>query len=308
MNAYTAGSTDDEGVQAPRTGVCSDEQACAPDDAGADRAPDASGGDRVPLAGAESALVAQAVFSEILPRLMQSRLPDLPATPEAAPVGSDVSPEELVRFFGLMLDGAEVQMQAFVEGLSARGLGIHQLYPQLLVRMSEHLDMMWQRDYCTFTDVTIASGRLQRLARHIGALERRRSTLQDPTPGHRILLTPGAGEQHTLGLTMVAEYFHLAGWDVAFERIANGPDALARVRQEWFDVIGLTIGAEVAAPQTRRLIEAIRAASRNPQVRLIAGGPFFALRAGKGHDLDLDAVITDGSHAPAIALGLLSAV
>ena len=60
--------------------------------------------------------------------------------------------------------------------------------------------------------------------------------------GRRVLLLPGPGEQHTFGLSMVAEFFRRSGWEVVGGTGPESLDPVRAVRDEWFDVVGISVG------------------------------------------------------------------
>jgi methanogenic corrinoid protein MtbC1 len=119
------------------------------------------------------------------------------------------------------------------------------------------------------------------------------------------MLVPAPGSQHTLGLFMVAEFFRRAGWDVWGEPSASAADLLDAVRGEWFDVIGISIGAEFQIEGLSSVILGLKRASRNPAVRVLLGGPVASLNPDLHTRLGADATAFDANQALTLAESLL---
>jgi methylmalonyl-CoA mutase cobalamin-binding subunit len=123
----------------------------------------------------------------------------------------------------------------------------------------------------------------------------------------RILLVPGAHEQHTFGLVMVSEFFRRAGWDVGGGSWATVVDAQALVAAEWFDALGISVGGEASLHGTAEAIRAVRMASCNSNLVVVVGGPIFASCPEYADDLGADAMTIDANDAPALAERLVCA-
>jgi methanogenic corrinoid protein MtbC1 len=112
-----------------------------------------------------------------------------------------------------------------------------------------------------------------------------------------MLLVPAPGEQHVLGLIIVGDYFRRAGWDVWGEPPATSDDLPNVVQNEWFDVVGLSVGCEVRVDVLAAEIEAIRQASRNRGIGVMVGGPLFNKYPELVAQVGADATAKDGRDA-----------
>lgn len=115
-------------------------------------------------------------------------------------------------------------------------------------------------------------------------------------------------EQHSFGLSMVAEFFRREGWDVVGVVGGASDDPAARVRKEWADVVGFSIGSEIRLEWLRQRIAEVRAASRNPDVIIMVGGPIFIINPGWVADVGADSTAMDARDAPRAAARLLMAM
>lgn len=255
--------------------------------------------------GLRSVLLANAVEYEIIPRLMLAhRIPDecvaLPASTEQR-----ITPEDMAMFAELVLHEEDHAVRDCVIALKDRGVPMEAIFLDLLSPVARHLGDMWDRDLCSFTEVTAGLGRLQKVLRENSASFGQFKNDDHSDESRRILLMPCPGEQHTFGLSMVAEIFHRANWDVVTCFLAT--DAAAEmVKNDWYDVIGFSLGGETGVAKLKAAIAQVRKSSKNPEISVIAGGPVFIKFPEFGDQIQADAIMTDGLQAPAMAAQLVA--
>jgi methanogenic corrinoid protein MtbC1 len=244
------------------------------------------------------AVLAQAIQHEIIPRLMLAhRTPiecDVP--PEVAKV--EVSAEEVAAFGQLILTRREEQALACITRMRAAGAPIEAIYLDLLAPAARYLGVLWEEDLCDFTDVTLGLGHLQKMLRD---LNKEVEQSRYPTPnGLSILLVPTPGEQHTFGLSMVAELFRKQGWEVVGGPydLADSPQVLTGQRA--FDVVGFSLATSVNLNNLKKTIAEVRKASKNKGVCIMVGGPLFTLHPEVGSDIGADMVASDAQQAPSL--------
>ena len=242
---------------------------------------------------------------DIIPRLVDvHRAPPRQSPPDDGgcppPCAQDV--EDFVQ---LVLAREHVPAQAFVEVLGQRGMSVETIYLDLLAPAAQHLSYLWAQDLCDFTHVTLGLARLQRLLHELSpSLNDGKQALRGNA--RRVLLMPACGEQQTLGLSMVAEFFHHAGWEVD---LGSGPpqaDAADLAQTEWFDVVGLSAGSETRLEPLRRCIVHVRRISRNKDIRVMVGGPIFGGHPERVKFVGADACGLDGKEAPLHAERLIA--
>ncbi len=253
-----------------------------------------------PSEGHAQGVLAQTLIHQIIPRLVSAHT-ESPATDPAGDK-AQLDGQDVLDFTMLVLQADDVRLQQEVAAMLASGIAARTILLDLLVPVARHMGRLWEHDLCDFHDVTLAVGRLQRLLRMCGGPV---PDLLADAPGGRILLGAPSGEQHTFGLSVVAEFFHQAGWDVATSYLANDRSPLSLVKEQWFDVVGLSLGGDTRMAEFSKLIVDIRRVSLNRHVSIIAGGPMFVLHPEYASQYAVDAVITDASRAPAIAEQLL---
>lgn len=256
--------------------------------------------------GLRAVLLAKAVEYEIIPRLMLAhRVPEECAAHPLTTV-QRVTPEDVAVFAELVLHEDDLAVRDCVISLRDRGVPIEAIFLDLLSPVARHLGEMWDRDLCTFTEVTVGLGRLQKVLRENSATFGQFNHAGHSEQGRRILLLPCPGEQHTFGLSLVAELFHRAGWDVVTCFLATDAAAVM-VKKDWYDVVGFSLGSETGVARLRAAMAMVRQVSQNPRVSIIAGGPVFLLHPEYGEHIQADAIITDGVQAPSQAEKLVAA-
>lgn len=232
----------------------------------------------------------QALQRDLIPRLARAHRPAL----------LHVTPGEVDAFTAELLDGDDRALLARLGTLRQRSFSNEDLCLDLLAPAAQRLGALWNDDRCDFTGVAIGVGQLQRLMRLLGP--HAVPTAASPGAGLRVLLARAPSEQHSFGLTMVAEFFRSAGWDVAGVGGAVEEDVVERASVQHVDVVGFSVGGETQLDWLAAQIPALRRASRNPQVVVMLGGPFFALQPQRAADLGADLCVPDARRASGLAV------
>ncbi|CAO4178267.1 Cobalamin-dependent protein [Methylorubrum populi] len=244
--------------------------------------------------------LASVVEAEILPRLMLAHRGE--GRPRG-PVSSErIAAEEVERLCEILLARSDGDLALHLLRFLDKGLTLEGVLVELLTPVARQLGRLWEEDSCDFLDVTVALGRLQAAARDLcGRFE---NEAAEPV-GRSILLLPCPGETHLFGLAIVATIFREAGWDVTSAGTEFETRSVDLIRSDWFDVVGLTLSCDVLLPSLPGVIRDLRAASCNPAVKVLVGGPYFARNANQVRLIGADATAEDGRLAPLIAESLL---
>ena len=242
--------------------------------------------------------LARTLEVEIIPRLVGAhREPS-----GGAAAGLEAPDIEL--FVELLRHGSDAEIDATMQALVRRGLGVGPVFTGLLAPAARHLGVLWETDRCDFSSVTICLGRLQRLLRewspHFGR------EVAHPPNGRRVLLAQHPDEQHSFGLSMVAEFFRRDGWEVLGGVGGAVPDPSARVALDWFDAVGFSIGSETRIDWLRERIVQVRASSRNRAVVMLVRGPLQLLMPDLVRAVAADFGGHDGAQAPRLAEDLIT--
>jgi MerR family transcriptional regulator, light-induced transcriptional regulator len=241
--------------------------------------------------------LAKTLESDVIPRLVG-------AHSSAARAAVRLDSREIETFVALLRNGSDTELAAAVEAARRRGLAVDAIFLELFAPAARHLGELWVADRCDFSTVTICLGRLQRLLREWSPVFG--TEVEHPANGRRILLAQHPEEQHSFGLSMVAEFFRREGWEVLGGVGGAVADPSAQVSREWFDAVGFSIGSETRIDWLRERIAKVRAATRNRSVVVLVGGPLFVLRPAWAASVGADASGHEGGKAPKMAEDLLS--
>lgn len=218
-----------------------------------------------PDPGAAQSLAAL-ISGEIVPRLMLAHgLGDGAAAAQpGAPTDLDVD-----AFTPLTLAADPRPLLALVDRLLADGTSVDTLMIDLLAPAARLLGTWWDEDRCDFIEVTMGLWRLQEVVREISA----RTVPAPARPGRRALFAAFPGDQHDFGAVMTSEFFLRHGWAAEMIVAPDMAALLAAVAQAEYDVVGLTLNCDCHSARLPSAILALRSVSRNPQLRVMIGGP-----------------------------------
>jgi len=241
------------------------------------------------------ARLVRTIEGEIVPRLVLARRVSTAQEPgnlrhSRPPDACDVT--ELVR---LLLSHDTGVGSAYVETVRQRGVSLEVICLDLLAPAARELGLLWEEDECDFMQVTVGLCRLHQVLRDLSPAFGIEDL--DREADRRILLSPYPGDQHTFGITVVAQFLRRAGWDVWHEFPRNNPELLELTRQNWFAAIGLSVGTEARLDDVAATIHAVRQASRNREVGVLVGGPILVDKPELAATIGADGTAADGRQA-----------
>ncbi len=204
---------------------------------------------------------------EICPRLVLVHHDCPVAPPERRPVSDQV--ETLAR---LSMGSDEPALFTYFESVKAQDYPFATLLAFFIAPAALHLGELWQQDICDFVDVTLGIGRLQMLMNRLEAPERAQGHAED----RQALLIAPPGETHMLGLRIVGKFMDAVGWNVTLEEERSAEENAQTAADQWFGVLGLTVGLPSALERAARTIAVIRDASMNRHLAVLVGGNAFA--------------------------------
>jgi methanogenic corrinoid protein MtbC1 len=250
---------------------------------------------------ANGAGLARAIEGEIIPRLVLARRTAGRDPGHRNHLVLDAGHTEELAELLLRQDGAVAL--AYVDAIRSEGASLGSIYLDLLAPTARRLGELWHEDRCNFFEVTLGLCALHQVLRSLAPGTMRGSKGASQTK--RILLVPAPGEQHTFGLIMVGEFFRRSGWDVQFETPETIADLSRLVRQDWFAVVGLSLGCSTPMKCVAPAILATRRASCNRGLGVMVGGSLINGRPELAARLGADATASDGRQAVVQAEGVV---
>jgi methanogenic corrinoid protein MtbC1 len=249
------------------------------------------------LAASHAGALLDTVEHQIIPRLMMlHRQGDAAAARKAAVHhGAVLGDADVIDFTDALITGYDHAL-ARLRAMADAGVPPTTLCLDLMAPAARRLGELWCADLCDFTQVTIGLGRLQALLRHVaGGMGPLHSA--QPAAQRRSIFMPAPGEQHTLGLSMVRDFFRAANWEVWGDEPGDTRGLLNLMSRERFDLLGFSIGSERHVDDLAALIGRTRAVSANANLRVLVGGPLLLQQPGLVKTLGADATATDARQA-----------
>jgi len=162
-------------------------------------------------------------------------------------------------FCDILVKDDPVAALQFIDDRRVEGLTRQDLYLGYIAQAAERLGQLWDEDLLSFTEVAVATGQLYALMR----------ALRDETAGirpgldarRRAFFATVPGEDHGIGITIAADLFRNAGWEIDLQIGLEHEDLMAHVEFAAPRVIGLSLSTEQRLGELMRLVIAMRIAA-----------------------------------------------
>ncbi len=229
----------------------------------------------------------EAVASDIVRRLVQ--LPQVAQVFDAPKIDE----AEISAFCDTLVHPDADAALHFIEDRRAAGITRQDVYLGYIPGGARCLGERWDRDELSFLQVTSGSGHLYALMRALRAelpfvqrkFDRRRVALFATVPG----------EDHGIGITVAADIFREAGWEIDLQTGTEHDDLVGHVEQTLPQIIGLSLSTDLRLDALVRLVVAMRLIVPDA---IIGVAPSANVDAQRLHDLvDIDLVFTDAVSA-----------
>ena len=231
------------------------------------------------------------IESQIIPRLMLAH--DLAESRVSGPrLPAGIDPGAVEALARIVVEKDIDAAFAYVDRIRDGGVSLEIIYLDLLGPTARFLGEMWEKDLNYFSDVAVGLSRLHHLVRELSPDFQNESKSEEL--GRQALIMPMPGEAHTFGLVLVVEFFRRAGWDVWGWPMSMGSDLLTTVKNEKFDLVGISVSCDSSIGSLTDIIASIRKLSRNRAVRVMVGGPLFLRRPELVAIVGADATARDG--------------
>lgn len=243
------------------------------------------------------------VEAEIIPRLMHA----YPTLRKDAQGTTTIRPAQAEVFARALLDRSPDAARALLAAHLEHGVPLEQVYLDLFTASARLLGQWWESDHCNFSQVTLCLSRMHAMLHelspsfHAGASSAR----LDRSGERRILMTTLPGQQHTMGLSILSEFFRREGWVVLSIPAPEPGLTQATLSTHWFDVLALSASLDAEIEDLAKTIQAARKTSQNPRMAIMVGGPLFVRRPELSLPLGADGVSIDAREALSLAQRLL---
>ena len=215
------------------------------------------------------------IDDHLIPRLLQSEHYASEMATQSSKEKRDSAFPEFIAFTEGCRDGDSLRANAIVDALIAQGVSDQSMFLDLITPAARHLGHLWDKDLCSFTDVTCGLAIMHQITYRLG-YEYRDGPQGEGEKAH-VMLCAAPGSMHLLGITIVADLFKREGASVVIDVSATEDELVRTGANEWFDVIGVSVAIEAQLINLKSLVTRLKQSSGNPDVKVILGGPIFTL-------------------------------
>lgn len=176
----------------------------------------------------------------------------------------------------LLIAGNYEQAWQQVKEYASAGRNSLFVYEKILTRAMRHIGDLWENNLITVADEHLASGVCEFIVNRYSA--EWEAALKSPASGRarKAMLLCLEGEEHELGLKMVASTFREAGWQVRCYGASLPLEFAMLSASAWKpDLIGLSLSMTYLLPKLTGYIEAFEAMYNRPSV--MVGGRLAGL-------------------------------
>jgi methanogenic corrinoid protein MtbC1 len=245
-------------------------------------------------------VVAAGVLSAGLNALAAPEPPDLAPEPVPdAPNEPEVGRYEALAtdYLTLLLAADRPAAQRLVLQAAEAGTDVRDLYLHVLQPAQHEVGRLWhcgtlsiaEEHYCTAATASLMA-QLQPYFQ------------RTPRNGRRLLAACVAGDLHTLGLQMVADFLEYDGWNVSYLGASTPLDSIRDLAAELgVDLVLAAASMPHHVPQVRALVAALRQNLATRHVRVLVGGRPFRHAADLWESTGADAWAPNAAKAVVVA-------
>jgi len=215
------------------------------------------------------------IESQLIPRLLQSEDYNARMGAQEQVYRTRAPLPQFDAFTEACRNGDSLKVNAIIDKLLGENVTHQQLFLELITPAAQHLGVLWEKDLCSFTDVTCGLAIMHQVTYRLG-YEFRDGPQVEGDQSH-VMLCAAPGSLHILGITIVADLFKREGASVVVDISASQAELVRAVSNEWFDMIGISVAIESQLLELKPLITSLRKHSGNPDAKVLLGGPIFSL-------------------------------
>jgi methanogenic corrinoid protein MtbC1 len=203
----------------------------------------------------------------------------------------------LERYLDTLLKGNRSASRTVIEETLQSGVPANQVYMDIIWPIMVEIDKLYRCDKIDSAHEAFAT----RINRTIV------DQLQNKLPrraqkGKKIVICSSPTQHAELGAQMIADLFESDGWDARFlGGDVNNDDILAFVHSYRPDILLLYGIKAKAAPEVRKLIDAIKTVNAWPDMKIMLAGGVFNCAEGLWEEIGADLYATTGAEAVRVA-------
>jgi MerR family transcriptional regulator, light-induced transcriptional regulator len=196
-----------------------------------------------------------------------------------------IPPERVAAFCDLLLEPDQPRVALeFITARRAEGATLQQVYLGYIGSAARLLGERWNTDQMSPLEVTLGAGTLYALMRALRAS----SFVTRPYDHRRVaLFATVPGEEHGVGITVAADLFRDAGWDIDLQLGRDHDRLVQRVADTQPAIIGLSLSTSERLPELARAAVALRLIVPDATIGVAPGGDLTAAQVRSIVDVDM---------------------
>lgn len=197
----------------------------------------------------------------------------------------DISEADVAAFCDVLVQPEADAALQYIEMRRAEGATRQDVYLGYIAAAARMLGERWDEDRLSFTDVTVGTGHLYALMRALRIEEHSDHLTFDPRRCALFATVPG--EEHGIGITVAADLFRNAGWEIDLQIGADHDGLINWVELTRPEIVGLSLSSERRLDDLVRLVVAIRIVVPHALIGVAPGATIDENKLGDLVDIDL---------------------
>lgn len=200
-------------------------------------------------------------------------------------IARPISPESVAAFCDLLLQPDQNRLAlAFVTARRNEGATIEDVYLGYIGPAARLLGERWETDTLTPFQVTLGAGTLYALMRSLRSAPR---VNPSQGTGRSALFASVPGEKHGIGVTVAADMFREAGWEIDLQLGLDHSGLVEHVTRTRPGVIGLSLSTADRLPELVQTVLGLRLVVPHAVIGVAHGGELLAADIRRIADVDL---------------------
>ncbi len=168
----------------------------------------------------------------------------------------EISDDSISAFCDALVESDPEAALRFIEDRRNEGVTRQGVYLGYIIAAARALGKGWDENRFSFVEVTFGTGHLYALMR---ALRAETTSLRPAFDGRRCaLFATVPGEEHGIGITVAADLFREAGWEIDLRTSTDHDTLLDHVEDTQPHIIGISLSTEKRLDALIRLVVAMR--------------------------------------------------
>lgn len=205
------------------------------------------------------------------------------------------------RYLVTILEGDRRRATELMVQAAQSGHAVPDLFAHVLAPAQQEIGRMWLADEVTVAEEHFATSTTRRAMAQLANFAK-----FQPANGKKVLTAAVAGNQHDLGLQIVADFFEFDGWQVFYLGADMPSRGLAKAIEVFQpDLLGLSVSLSTHLHTAADAIAAVRATEPGKSLKILIGGQALSVTPDLFKELGADAYASSAAEAVAVGRSLV---